>query len=83
MQKSCRKIWSVQKKAVPLQPFSRLLQVSRKMERKCRKNVTLKISHLQRKCKKVAKKFGQSKKSSTFAADFALNENEAQNHSDL
>ena len=62
MQKSCRKIWSVQKKAVPLQPFSRLLQVSRKMERKCRKIVTLKISHLQRKCKKVAKKFGQSKK---------------------
>ena len=70
MQKSCRKIWSVQKKAVPLQPFSRLLQVSRKMERKCRKIVMLKISHLQRKCKKVAKKFGQSKKKQYLCSRF-------------
>ena len=51
----CLKIWSVRKKAVPLKPFSRLLQVSREIERKSLKNVMLKISHLQRKCKKVEK----------------------------
>ena len=87
MQKSCLKIWSVRKKAVPLQPFSRLLQVSRKIERKCWKNVMLKISHLQRKSKEIWKKLLKNlvspKKSSTFAADFALNEKRAQNHSDL
>ena len=76
--KSFLNIWSVRKKAVPLQPFSRLLQVSRKIERKGRKNVMLKISHLRRKCKenwkKLLKNLVSPKKSSTFAADFALNE---------
>jgi len=52
MQKSCLKIWSVRKKAVPLQPFSRLLQASKKQCENLLKNVMLKISHLQRKCKK-------------------------------
>ena len=69
-EKTFENIWSVHKKAVPLQPFSRLLQVSREIERKCRKNVTLKISHLQRKCKKVAKKFGQSKKKQYLCSRF-------------
>ena len=44
-----------------------------------KKNVMLKISHLQRKCKKYWKKLLKNlvspKKSSTFAADFATNEN--------
>jgi len=34
-EKTFENIWSVHKKAVPLQPFSRLLQASRKIERKC------------------------------------------------
>ena len=42
------------------------------------KNVMLKISHLQRKCKekwkKLLKNLVSPEKSSTFAADFALNE---------
>ena len=44
------------------------------------KNVMLKISHLQRKCKKYWKKLLENlvspKKSSTFAADFAINASE-------
>ena len=34
-------------------------------------------------CKKLLKNLVSPKKSSTFAADFALNEKRAQNHSDL
>jgi hypothetical protein len=45
------------------------------------KNVTLKISELQRKCKNNAKKLHKNlvspEKSSTFAADFAMNESGA------
>ena len=77
-QKSCLEIWSIQKKAVPLHPISRSLRASRKMTRNLLKIVMLIISHLWRKCKENWKKLLENlvspKKSSTFAADFALNE---------
>ena len=47
----------------------------------------LKISHLRRKCKNNAKNLLKNlvgpKKSSTFAADFALNEKDVEINSDL
>ena len=77
-QKSCLEIWSIQKKAVPLQPISQQTQVSAKERRKVLKIAMLIISHLRRKCKeswkKLLKNLVSPKKSSTFAADFALNE---------
>ena len=41
-----------------------------KIRAKMQKNVMLKISHLQRKCKKVTKKFGQSKKKQYLCSRF-------------
>ena len=58
-------IWSVRKKAVPLQPISRLTQASGKEWRKVLKNRNAENQPLTKKMqkilKKVAKKFGQSK----------------------
>ena len=54
-QKSCLEIWSIQKKAVPLQPISQQTQVSAKERRKVLKIAMLIISHLRRKWKKIEK----------------------------
>ena len=80
--KTYSKIWSVRKKAVPLQPISQWTQVSENARRKSLRMVMLKISHLQRKwqnnAKKLLKNLVSPKKSSTFAADFATNENSSE-----
>ena len=55
MQKSCLKICSVSKKAVPLKPFSRLLQASKKQCENLLKNVMLKSATYKENARKVEK----------------------------
>ena len=74
IEKSCSKIWSVHKKTVPLQPISRQTQVSvdkrRKVLKRCNAENQPLTKKVQKILKKVAKKFGQSKKKQYLCSRF-------------
>ena len=87
LKKVARKFGQFIKKQYLCNRFAPEVSELRKRQESCRKIVTLRISNLWRKCKEKWKKLLENlvspKKSSTFTADFALNEKWAQNHSDL
>ena len=78
LKKVAKKFGRSKKKQYLCTRFAPEISESQKRQKSNCKNVMLKISHLQRKCKvfekKLLKNLVSPKKSSTFAADFAINE---------